>query len=193
MFNGRTINLTKAFKKSGIPSFDKLNKQKIEDNKNKPRTKSVFVTIPGDFTFFWRMFKRVMKSKKGYFVNEGLDPNRPGAMGRRMKVLLSTGIYNLMEKWDNFRVQKSHDVYFCNNNTSNNDNQFEDEDDESVPEYAPLSFSNSNICLFFYLFLTVLLCNLLILSIVSFYNRRKRLLKALRKVWLLLKTVLGLI
>jgi hypothetical protein len=78
----------------------------------------------------------------GYDIKTGMDGHRPELMMERMRVLLSSGIYWLWEKWDRIRFPVKLGDFVINPKTFI---------DESEVEFKVLSFSDSDIHLVFYL------------------------------------------
>ncbi|CAG7827714.1 unnamed protein product [Allacma fusca] len=124
----------------------------------KPR--SAFVTSTEKFEKFWRVFKVAMKTNyssfkfasnskfhdkslnfdSGYFFST-LDAFHHHVVPNRLKILLSSGIYNLWTKWNERRDESK--------NAQDSGSIAGDESQQAEASFEPLSYSNSDLYLIF--------------------------------------------
>ena len=113
---------------------------------------------PGKFAHNWKVRDDdSFQEFRGYSIKDGLDKAEPFVLSRRMKILLSSGIYWFWEKWDGLQTQ--HQGKTKNNETNT---RIESESKLEGP-WSPLSFqdSGSDIGRIFYYFISALLISTL--------------------------------
>ena len=147
-------NLTATMRLFCVDSLDKI----VGTELTKPRT--AFLSPENHFETDWSHFKATMKSESGhkfafskhedrflqipeyYEITSGMNEYHKKVVPRRMKALMSSGIYSLWRKWEGLR------------------HMFQQRKPLSE-QVLPLGFRNSGITNVFYLFITCVLLSLL--------------------------------
>ena len=130
--------------------------ENIEFNANPMRMdgrKVAFVTYEHEFAYYWNKFNILMKrypswrfgnnfdadddfgvNGKGFMFTDGMRPEQRNPFVGRLKVLLSSGIYALWERWERIKFSKS---------GIRNENDMKKVAGVAVGGMSPLAFENS--------------------------------------------------